>query len=157
MSHSLWIHYHQTYIVIGGAHKTADLCWDKGCGSLSNIHLAPTMWQAMCLVPKKEQRTRQSWSCPHGTHVLVSTTFRDLQQSKTNWPAEGCIEPRAWWLFSILFYPMRLIYQKTLKLYILEVKVCQASQTTFLKVFFLKFDFKQLIPWHMDIIWCFSF
>ena len=51
---------------------------------------------------------------------------------------------------------MRFIYQKTSKLYVLEVKVCQALQATYLKVF-LKVDFKQFIPWHMAIIWCFLF
>ena len=37
-----------------------------------------------------------------GLKGLVSTTFRDLRQSKTKWLAEGCMEPRACWLFSIL-------------------------------------------------------
>ena len=30
-NHSFWIHYHWTF-VIGGAQKTADLCWIKGSG-----------------------------------------------------------------------------------------------------------------------------
>lgn len=126
------------------AQKTTDLCWDECCSLLNNIHLVPTIWQVLGWC----KEGAESWIVLvlPSRNILVSATFRVPQQSRTNWPAEGCMEPRAWWLFSILFYRVRLIYQKILKLHIPEVKVCQASQTICLKVFFLKFDFKWLIP-----------
>lgn len=88
----------------------------------------------------------------------LSTTFRNLGQSRANRPTEGYMKPRVWWLLNIFLYLIKLICWQTLKLYILEVKVCQAPKTTCLKIFFLKFDSKQLFLFHdMDIIWWFSF
>lgn len=97
--------------------KTAHFCSDRCCSSIGGMHLAPTRCQALYWLLKKLLWTRQPESCPPGVHNLVSTTSRNLGQSRANKPIEGYMKPRIWWLLNIFFYLMKLICQQTLMLF----------------------------------------